>query len=105
MVEVSGIRQVGLDGNSGPVVVVAKGAKATAIRTALAGLSTSSSLPGSMESPIAFKVSFLTRIGARPMSVATEPDCPTPGLVFITVDGKTMLAPRRRHCRFTSRAS
>ena len=61
MVEATGYKHVGLNGNSGPVVVVAKGAKAAAIRTALAGLSPSSRplTPGCMDSGLAFKVSFL----------------------------------------------
>lgn len=89
VVEVTGYKHVGLNGNSGPVVVVAKGAKAAAIRTALAGLSPSSLTPGCMESGLAFKVSFLTRIGARPAYLTTEMDCPTPGLVSILVNGRT----------------
>jgi hypothetical protein len=89
VVEVTGYGHVGLDGNSGPVVVVAKGAKAAAILTALAGLAAPSpSVPDCMESGSAFEVSVLTRVGARPGSVATEQDCPSPGLVVITVGGR-----------------
>ena len=88
VVEVTGYAHVGLDGDSGPVVVVAKGARAAAIRTALAGLSPSPSVPECMESGLAFKVSVLSRVGARPAYVAAEQDCPSPGLVLITVEGR-----------------
>jgi hypothetical protein len=88
VIEITGYKHVGILGNSGPVVVVAKGAKAAAIRTALAGLASSPSISGCMESRLAFKVSFLSHIGARPAYVATEHDCPTPGLVFIRVGGR-----------------
>jgi hypothetical protein len=88
VVEVTGYKHVGLYGNAGPVVAVVTGSKAAAIRTALAGLSTSSSIPDCMESVLAFKVSFLSHMGARPAYVATEQDCPTPGLIFIRVDGR-----------------
>jgi len=89
VLEVTGYRQLSLvAGSLGPVTVVVNGRKAAAIRSALAGLSTTSSLPDCMESRSAFKISILPRRGARPTYVATEDDCPTPGVVTISVDGK-----------------
>jgi hypothetical protein len=90
VVEVTGYRQLTLDdGSLGPVTVVVKGKRAAAIRSALAGLSATTSLPDCMETVDAFKISFLTHRGGRPKYVATEDDCPTPGIVSINVDGKT----------------
>jgi len=90
VVEVTGYRQLTLDdGSLGPVTVVVKGKRAAAIRSALAGLSATSTLPDCMETVDAFKISFLNHQGGRPTYVATEDDCPTPGIVSISVDGKT----------------
>lgn len=90
VVEVTGYTQVTLDhGSLGPVTVVVKGKRAAAIRSALAGLSATFSLPDCMEGVPAFKISFLTHQGGRPKYVATETDCTTPGIVSISVDGKT----------------
>ena len=89
VVEVTGYTQVTLDdGSLGPVTVVVKGKRAAAIRSALAGLSATSSLPDCMEGVPAFTISFLTHQGGRPTYVATETDCPSPGIVSISVDGK-----------------
>jgi hypothetical protein len=88
IVEVTGYQHLSYLGSVGPVTVVVRGSKAAAIRSALRGLSTTS--PGEcMESLVAFKVSVATREGARPSYVAAEQDCPTPGVVSISVHGKT----------------
>jgi hypothetical protein len=90
IVEVTGYTRLTLDGGSlGPVTVVVKGKRAAAIRSALAGLSATSSLPDCMETVDAFKISFVAHQGGRATYVATEEDCPTPGIVSISVDGKT----------------
>jgi len=90
VVEVTGYRQLTLDdGSLGPVTVVVKGKRAAAIRSALAGLSATSSLPDCMETVDAFTISFRTHQGGRPTYVATEDDCPTPGVVSISIYGKT----------------
>ncbi|MGO8823817.1 MAG: hypothetical protein ACLQU9_01090 [Acidimicrobiales bacterium] len=90
VVEVTGYRQITLDdGSLGPVTVVVKGKRAAAIRSALSGLSATSSLPDCMETVDAFKITLLTHQGGRPTYVATEDDCPTPGIVSIRVNGKT----------------
>jgi hypothetical protein len=90
VVEVTGYTRLTLDsGSLGPVTVVVRGKRAAAIRSALAGLSATSSLPDCMETVDAFKISFLAHQGGRATYVATEEDCPTPGIVTISVDGKT----------------
>jgi hypothetical protein len=91
VVEVTGYRQVTLDaGSLGPWTVVVKGKKAAAIRAALAGLSPTSSLPDCMETVVAFKITVLTQPATpKDKYVATEEDCPTPGVVIISIDGKT----------------
>ncbi len=90
VVEVTGYMRLTLDrGSLGPVTVVVKGKKAAAIRSALGGLSATSSLPDCMETVDAFTISFRTRQGGRPTYVATEDDCPTPGVVSISIVGKT----------------
>jgi hypothetical protein len=71
------------------VTVVVKGRRAAAIRSALTGLSATSSLPDCMETVGAFRISFRAHQGGRATYVATEEDCPTPGVVTISVDGKT----------------
>jgi hypothetical protein len=89
IVEVTGYQHLSYLGSVGPVTVVVGGRRAAAIRSALRGLSTTS--PGEcMESLVAFKVSVATREGARPSYAATEQDCPTPGVVSISVDGKNI---------------
>jgi len=89
ILEVTGYRQLTYGGSLGPVTVIVKGKKAAAIRSALAGLSATSSRPVCMETVDAFTISVLTQQGGRPKYVATEEDCPTPGVVSISVDGKT----------------
>jgi hypothetical protein len=90
VVEVTGYRKVtDYEGSVGPVSVVVTGKKAAAIRSALTGLSAASPPSECFENPNAFKITFLTRQGGRHTYVATEGDCPTPGIVSITVDGKT----------------
>jgi hypothetical protein len=42
-----------------------------------------------METVIYFRISFLAYQSGRPTYVATEEACPTPGVVNISVDGKT----------------
>lgn len=90
ILEVTGYQQIVPAGSSGPVTVVAKGETAAAIRSALAGLDTSSPPPpGCMEPLVAFEIRVLTNKGAPPTYLATGMDCPTPGIVAITVDGTT----------------
>jgi hypothetical protein len=89
IVDVTGYSQVTLYGSFGPLTVAVKGKKAAAIRSALAGLSATSSLPDCMETHDAFTISFRTRQSRRPTYVATEDDCPTPGVVSISIVGKT----------------
>jgi hypothetical protein len=92
VVEVTGYSSIRPIGSLGPVTVVVTGSKAAAIRAALAGLTKSSSSPGCMESMTSFRISMLRRRGERPIWVATESDCPTPGLVVIRVSGTPMPA-------------
>jgi hypothetical protein len=89
VVEVTGYSSIRPIGSLGPVTVVVTGKKAAAIRSALAGLTNSSSSPSCVESMSSFKISVLPRRGVPPTWVATESDCPTPGLVVISVDGRT----------------
>lgn len=90
VVEVTGYAKVTDDeGSVGPVTVVVTGKRAAAIRSALTGLSATSSSLECMETLNAFKITFLTHRGGNPTYVATEGDCPTPGVVSITVYGKT----------------
>lgn len=90
VVEVTGYRKLTLDdGSLGPVTVIVKGRSAEAIRSAIAGLTPIRSLRGCMETVSAFKINFLTHRGGRPTAVATEEDCPTPGVVILSLKGKT----------------
>jgi hypothetical protein len=89
LVDVTGYGQVAPYGSMRPVTVVVRGKRAAAIRSALAGLSATSSVPDCMETESAFTISFRTHRGGRPTYVATEDDCPTPGIVSITIVGKT----------------
>ena len=93
VVEVTGYSSIRPIGSLGPVTVVVTASKAAAIRYALAGLTKSSSSPSCMESMTNFRISVLPRRGGRPIWVATESDCPTPGLVVISVNGTPMPAP------------
>lgn len=90
LVEVTGYNSVRPIGSLGPVTVVVTGKRAVAIRSAVAGLAKSSSRPECMESMTSFKISVLPRRGLPPTWVATENDCPSPGLVVISIDGKRM---------------
>jgi hypothetical protein len=92
IVQVTGYSSVRPSGSVGPVAAVVTGRKAAAIRSALAGLRTTSSSPSCQESMTSFRISVLPRWGGRPTWVATESDCPTPGLVVISVDGMPMPA-------------
>jgi len=89
VVDVTGFSHVTPYGSFGPVTVVVKGKRAAAIRSALAGLPATSSLPDCVETVDAFTISFRTHQGERPTYVATEDDCPTPGVVSINIYGKT----------------
>jgi len=89
VVDVTGYGQVTPYGSFGPVTVVVKGESAAAIRSALAGLSASSSSPDCVETLDAFTISFRTHLGGRPTYVATEDDCPSPGVVSVSIVGKT----------------
>jgi hypothetical protein len=100
VVEVTGFTRVGLAGNSGPVVVVVKGPKATALRAALAGLPLNPSTPMCMETAVPFTVSFLPRKGARPTMVASAFDC-GPGVSVVVGHSNTTL---RDDCTFQSAA-
>ena len=88
VVEVTGYTRTPLFGSTGPVTVIAKSKQAAAIRAALAGL-VRTSASDCMETVIYFKVMFLAYPSGRPTYVATEVACPTPGVVNISVDGKT----------------
>lgn len=89
VVHVTGYSQVTDYGSFGPVTVVVKGKRAAAIRSALAGLSATSSLPDCVETVDAFTISFRTHQGGRPTYVATEDDCPSPGVVSVSIYEKT----------------
>jgi hypothetical protein len=92
VVQVTGYNSIRPIGSLGPVTVVVTGSKAAAIRSALAGLTKSSSSPICMESMTSFRISVRPRRGGRPIWVATGSDCPTPGLVVISVNGTPMPA-------------
>jgi len=66
VVDVTGYSQVAPYGSLGPVIMVVKGKRAAAIRSALAGLSPTSSLPDCMETENAFTISFRTHQRGRP---------------------------------------
>ena len=87
-VEVTGYTRTLLTGSIGPVTVIAKSKQAAANRAALAGL-VRTSAPVCMETVIYFKISFLAYPSGRPTYVAIEDACPTPGVVSVSVDGKT----------------
>ena len=70
------------------MTVIIKSKQAAAIRAALAGL-VRTSASDCMETVIYFKVMFLAYPSGRPTYMATELACPTPGVVNISVDGKT----------------
>jgi hypothetical protein len=101
VVEVTGFGRVGLDGNSGPVVVVVKGRRAMALRTALAGLAPKSSPSDCMETLIPFTVSFLPSKGARPSMVASAFNCDGPGVSVVVDHSTTSL---QDDCAFQSAA-
>jgi hypothetical protein len=63
VVDVTGYSQVTDYGSFGPVTVVVKGKRAAAIRSAVAGLSATSSLPDCVEAVDTFTISFRTRQG------------------------------------------
>jgi hypothetical protein len=92
VVEVTGYSSIRPIGSEGPVTVVVAGSKAVAIRSALAGLTKSSSSPSCVETMTSFRISVLPRRGGRPIWTAIESDCPTPGLVVISVSGTPMPA-------------
>jgi len=101
VVEVTGYRHVGLDGSGGPVVVVVKGRKATALRTALASLASKSSPSDCMETLIPFTVSFLPSRGARPTMVASAFSCAGLGVWVMVGHSTTTL---QDDCAFQSAA-
>lgn len=92
VIEVTGYQRLSIVGGSqGPVTVVVHGQEAKAVRRALAGL-TSTSPSNCLEKIHAFSASFVPHVGARPTYVATEIDCPTPGVVTITGHGITKVS-------------
>ena len=85
VIEVTGYRQPGISGSSGPVVVVANRRQAAALRVALKGL-----VPWSSESVCdnalgPFVVSILPRKGVRPTLVATAYDCGSTGEMLVNL--------------------
>jgi hypothetical protein len=88
-VEVTGYGRVTLLGSSQPSTVKANGHQATAIRQVLSTLKVlPSRAPVCMENPEAFSITFLASEGThRPTWVATETDCPAPGIVTISEHG------------------
>jgi hypothetical protein len=98
VIEVTGYGRLSLpDGSQGPVTVVVNGRRAAAIRAALAGLSTGKPLL-CMENENAFTISVRPRAGVRPTYVATEENCPTPGVVNITHPGSKSLQTLHEDC-------
>jgi hypothetical protein len=96
--EVTGYGKLSLeDGSQDPVRIEVKGHNAAAIRSALSHLS-SATAPECMENLNAFTVSILPRPGARPMYVAREESCPTPGRVDITTGGSSQPTYKRLDC-------
>jgi len=77
VVEVTGYQGICCNGQSGPVVVTARGPKAAAVKTALADLmpNTSTQVSACMEDAIPFLVSLLPHKGAHPTLVATASSC------------------------------
>jgi hypothetical protein len=88
VVEVTGFVRVTLQGSFQPVTHLATGRQAAAIRKALGPL-VSATPSVCMESPEGFSIGFLAHKGARhPTVLVTENDCPTPGVLSVTEDGK-----------------
>jgi hypothetical protein len=75
LVEITGYKRLGLDGNAGPVVVAVTRRRAAALRTALASLPPKASPSDCMESIAPFTIRFLPRNGAQPTMVASAFDC------------------------------
>lgn len=98
VVVVTAYARVVPSGSYGAVTVMVQGKKAAAVRSALSELAKSSSGPICMEGDSEFQISVLPKRGARPSSLATEEDCPTPGVVFITMNGKATPQPFREDC-------
>jgi hypothetical protein len=82
VVEVTGFKETGLNGSSGPVTVVVSGRQAAALRQELMTLP-QGAVPGCMEALDPFNISFLPRKGARPLLTAWTYDCPLPGELLI----------------------
>ena len=98
VMEVTGYGKLSLDnGSQDPVRVEVKGRKAAAIRSALSDLS-SATAPDCMENLNAFTVSVLPRLGARPIYVAHEESCPTPGRVDITTGNSSQQTYKKLDC-------
>jgi hypothetical protein len=98
IVEVTGYGHITpADGSTEPVTVIVKPKEAAAIRAALAGLSAKSSVPLCMESESDFRISFLAHPNGQPTYVATEDECPTPGVVNISV-GRRMAQHLQEDC-------
>jgi hypothetical protein len=90
VIEVTGYAQVSVMGSHGPVTVVVNKHQAASIRRAMAGLAVASA-SFCMETSNAFSVSFLAHKGARTATlVATEDDCPTPGVVSVKENGRAV---------------
>ncbi len=90
VIEVTGYAQVSIMGSRGPVTVVVNKHQAASIRRAMAGLAVTSA-SFCAETSNAFSISFLAHQGARrPALVATEDDCPTPGVVSVTENGRAV---------------
>jgi hypothetical protein len=88
-VEVTGFGSVSASGSTGPVTVTLSHHQAAAVTKALAALTvtTAGVCHGFLN---AFVVRFLPYKGARPTLVATEEDCPSPGVVSVTKHGRTI---------------
>lgn len=95
--EVTGYERVVPVGSFGAITVLVRGTKAAAIRSALAGLTIPYTGPTCLEDDSAFQISLLPEEGARPTDVATEEECPSPGIVLISAAG-TRAQPLREDC-------
>jgi hypothetical protein len=89
IIEVTGFDNVAGSGSSGPVTVTVNHHQAAVIRKALVTLAVTS--PADCHAlGEAFAITFLPHKGAAPTFVAVEDDCPSPGVVSITKNGRTI---------------
>jgi hypothetical protein len=89
VIEVTGYDNVAGSGSSGPVTVTVNHRQAADIRRALIALAVTSPADCHALSD-AFAIRILPHKGAPPTFVAVEKDCPSPGVVSITKNGRTI---------------